>query len=210
MRNTVAIILVLIYTLGCEDKSTSGDSIYDSDDGRSTNTEMKLAQPSNQGSVDSTKSITAEAVKILNMLLGEVPENGASRIDEIANALGWTQLNDDLARGGNAQSAYLALKSEEGGIIVAHRGSASYWSIAVMEAFDEDEFFKEVSNTLILEALRTEYKPGQETTYYLAREKNSSYEIGVIALTTSKSRAISGHGSISWLSTEAWNQMNYE
>lgn len=210
MRNTATIILVLVYTLGCEEQSTSDELMYDSKDGRSTNTEIKLAQPSNSGSMDSAKSITAEAVKILNMLLNEVPEDGARRIDEIAKAFDWRKLNDDVAKGGNAQSAYLALKTEEGGIIVAHRGSADYWSIAVAEAFDKDKFFKEVSNTLSLEKLKTEYKLGQATTYYLVREKTSSHEIGVIALTTSKNKAISGHGAIGWLSTEAWNRMNSE
>lgn len=209
MKNIALLLIAAIGINGCDDRGANNGPSAGSNYNLSDAKQVEQVEENNSNPSPSEKSITVQAVDLFNMLLVESVTHGDNnRIDEIAASLGWDKQSDSTARGGNAQTAYLALMSDKGAIFIAHQGNIAIWTIAVAKAFREDIFYQEVDKTLSLEKLLTDQLPGQETTYYIAREKKSSNEIGVIVVTTSDHPTVSGHGSVGWISSTQWKDMN--
>lgn len=209
MKKVLASVALMIFISGCDQSSREHNQSDASGDVAEVQVEVPSEDQSDKNDQSSEEmSITAKAVEILNMLVIVGESREGNGIDQIAASFDWQKLSAEQAAGGNAEAAYLALKKQEGGILVSHQGDKGGWSVTVMEAFDRDVFMEELLVTFSLEKITVDYLPAQETTYYFAHEKKSNKRLGVLALTTSDHPNFSGHATAGWLTMEQWNQVN--
>lgn len=209
MKSLLASVVLMIFVAGCDQPGTENTQSQVAGNTAEEQVEAPPErQPEERPQTPEGTSITAKAVEILNMLVVASETTEGNGIDPIAASLNWQKLSPEQAAGANAEVAYIALKQQEGGILVGHQGDKGGWSIVVMEAFARDVFMDEVDQTFSFEKIRNEFLPATEITFYYAKEKKSGTLLGVLSLTTSDHPKVSGYGTIGWLTIEQWNQAN--